>query len=176
MELKTEKIYLRPITAEDTEMVLRWRNSDGVKKYYLYRKDITPAEHGKWLAEKVGKGLVYQFIIVTRDSDTPIGSVYIQHIDRDNRNAEFGIFIGEDAALGHGYGTEAARLIVRFAFCELGLHKLYLRVLSDNIRAIRSYARVGFSTEGDMKDEVCIDGKFYDVTRMSILHADEIGE
>ena len=170
MELQKEDIYLRPITENDTQMVLQWRNSDGVKRFFLYRQDITPEVHTQWMREKVEKGLVYQFIIVIRESEMPIGSVYIQHIDQVNQNAEFGIFIGETSALGHGYGTMAAELMIRFAFTKLGLHKLYLRVLSDNIRAIRSYHHVGFSTEGNLKDEVCIDGIFYDVTRMSIIN------
>lgn len=168
MKLAKEGIYLRPITADDTEMVLRWRNSDGVKRFFLYRKDITPEEHNRWLREKVDKGLVYQFIIVVSETDTPIGSVYIQHIDQANQRGEFGIFIGETSGVGHGFGTTAAELIVQYAFDELGLQELYLRVLSDNVRAIRSYEHVGFSVEGNAKEAVCIDGAYRDVIRMSI--------
>lgn len=172
MELQKGDIYLRPITANDAEQVLRWRNSDGVKQFYLYRKDITPEEHQQWLREKVDRGLVYQFIIVVKASDTPIGSVYVQHIDRIHRSGEFGIFIGEPSALGRGFGTTAAELMVQFAFSELGLGKLYLRVLSDNIRAIKSYQSVGFSEECNMQEEVRIDGITYNVTRMSIIHGE----
>ncbi|MCI7726724.1 MAG: UDP-4-amino-4,6-dideoxy-N-acetyl-beta-L-altrosamine N-acetyltransferase [Clostridiales bacterium] len=168
MKLEKEGIYLRPITADDTEMVLHWRNSDSVKRFYLYRKDITPEEHSRWLSEKVDKGLVYQFIIVVSESDRPIGSVYIQHIDQTSQRGEFGIFIGETSAVGRGFGTTAAELIVQFAFGELGLHELYLRVLSDNVRAIRSYEHVGFSVEGNTREVACIDGAYHDVIRMSI--------
>ena len=169
MELKTERIYLRPIEEGDTETVLRWRNSPDVKKYFIYREDITPEEHGRWLREKVQKGKVAQFIIYLCEGDIPVGSVYMQSIDHKHKNAEYGIFIGEEAARGHGCGTDAARLAIKYAFDVLGLHKLYLRVFSDNERAIRSYERAGFVTEGVMRDDVCIDGKFYDVTRMAIL-------
>jgi RimJ/RimL family protein N-acetyltransferase len=112
MELKTERIYLRPIEEGDTEMVLRWRNSPDVKKYFIYREDITPEEHGRWLEEKVKTGKVAQFIIYLREGNIPVGSVYMQSIDHKHKNAEYGIFIGEAAARGHGCGTDAARLAV----------------------------------------------------------------
>ena len=174
MELSTEKIYLRHITEEDTEMVLRWRNSENVKKYFIYREDITPAEHQNWLDQKVKTGKVAQFIIYVKENNKPIGSVYMQSIDHLHKNAEYGIFIGESSALGCGYGTDAAKLAVKYAFEELKLHKLYLRVISDNDRAVRSYEHAGFVVEGVMKDEIFVDGKFHDVTRMAIIREDDI--
>ena len=169
MELSSEKIYLRPITEADTEMVLRWRNSDFIKERFIYRKDISPAEHQKWLDTKVKTGKVVQFIICVRESDMPIGSVYLQNIDPVHKNAEYGIFIGETSALGQGFGTDAAKLAVAYGFQELGLHKLYLRVISDNARAIASYKRAGFVVECEMRDEIFVDGRFRDVTRMAII-------
>ncbi|MBE6690164.1 MAG: UDP-4-amino-4,6-dideoxy-N-acetyl-beta-L-altrosamine N-acetyltransferase [Ruminococcaceae bacterium] len=174
MELYTENIYLRPITEADTEMVLRWRNSEAVKQYFIYRQDITPAEHLNWLETKVKTGKVAQFIIYMRENDMPIGSVYMQSIDPVHKNAEYGIFIGEHVALGKGCGTDAAKLAIRFAFEELGLHKLYLRVISDNQRAIRSYEKAGFEIEGVLKDDIFVDGKFCDVTRMAIIREETV--
>lgn len=174
MKLKTENIYLRPITEDDTEMVLRWRNSEAVKKYFIYRKDITPEEHQSWLDTKVKTGKVAQFIIHLCENDMPIGSVYMQSIDPVHKNAEYGIFIGEGAALGRGCGTDAAKLAIRYAFEELGLHKLYLRVISDNERAVRSYEKAGFVIEGVLKDDIYVDGRFCDVTRMAVIREETV--
>ena len=172
MELSTENIYLRPITDADTQMVLSWRNSDSVKRYFIYRNDITPEEHQKWLDTKVKCGKVAQFIIHLQDSGKAIGSVYMQNIDHVHKNAEYGIFIGDESARGRGCGTDAAKLAVKYAFETLGLHKLYLRVISDNTRAIASYERAGFVVEGNLQDEIFVDGKFCDVTRMAIIRKD----
>lgn len=169
MELKTDRIYLRPITEADTEMVLRWRNSDLVRQRFLYRKEITPADHMVWLKTKVYTGQVAQFIIYITETNKPIGSVYIQNINHTHKNAEYGIFIGEPDALGQGYGTDAARLAIRYAFEELELHKLYLRVIADNHQAIRSYQRAGFTVECVLNDEVYIEGEFCDIVRMAII-------
>lgn len=173
MELCTNAIYLRPIEAEDTAKVLKWRNSEEVKRHFIYRVDITPEEHQKWLDTKVKTGKVYQFIIHTKETGNPVGSVYIQSVDLTHKNAEYGIFIGEPEAKGKGYGTDAAKLMIQFAFEELKLHKLYLRVLTDNVRAIHSYEKAGFKTEGVLIDEIFVDGRFHDITRMSIIREEK---
>lgn len=173
MDLSTDKIYLRPITLEDTEMVLRWRNSDAVKQYFIYREDITVADHLSWMETKVKTGKVCQFIIYFKETDMPIGSVYLQSIDHVHKNAEYGIFIGETDALGKGCGKDAAKLAIEYAFEVLDLHKVYLRVLDNNKRAIRSYENAGFEVEGVMRDEVFVGGKFYDVVRMAVLRKEK---
>ena len=173
MVVSGKKVYLRPICEADTDMVLGWRNSDAVKKYFIFRGEITREQHLSWLHDKVEKGIVAQFIICTAETDTPVGSVYLQNIDPVHKNAEFGIFIGEACALGKGYGTEAASLIVAHGFDALGLHKIYLRVLTDNERAIASYIHAGFAVEGVMKDEIFVDGAFRDVTRMALLKEED---
>ena len=169
MELKSDKIYLQSISEKDTTMVLRWRNSDIVKQRFIYRLDITPEEHQRWLDNKVKTGEVVQFVIYLLENGKPIGSVYLQNVDYVHKKAEYGIFIGEKEALGKGYGTDAAKLVIRYAFEEMGLHKLYLRVISDNEYAIRSYRRAGFETESVMRDEIFVDGHYQDVTRMAII-------
>ena len=78
-------------------------------------------------------------IICDLFTDMPFGSVYIRDIDRVHNKAEYGFFIGEDDARGRGVGTAAARLMLRYCFEEEKLHRIYLRVYSDNLQAIRSY-------------------------------------
>ena len=75
--IQGERIFLRPITEEDTQMVLSWRNAKAVRDNFYYRKEITEAEHLAWLHEKVQKGLVHQFIVCMEPEGTPIGCVYL---------------------------------------------------------------------------------------------------
>ena len=56
--LRGQQIYLRPITAEDTELAVRWRNQPSVVVNFLYRKPITRKDHENWLANKVMKGQI----------------------------------------------------------------------------------------------------------------------
>lgn len=135
------RVTLRAIGAADTPNILRWRNSDSVRGNFLFRDELTADMHEQWLA-RVARGEVAQYIIILDDND--VGTVYLRDIDREHRRAEFGIYLGEAAARGHGAGTQAARLILDIAFAQLALETVFLRVLSDNAAAIRSYEKAGF--------------------------------
>ncbi|MEG1011498.1 MAG: GNAT family protein, partial [Ruthenibacterium sp.] len=97
-----------------------------------------------------------------------IGSVYLRDIDSENHKAELGVFIGDNTARGKGYGTLAIEKLLEYAFTNLKLHKVFLRVFKKNEIAIRSYEKTGFVKEGCFCDDVCIDGLFYDVVFMGI--------
>ena len=174
-QLKTlygDGIYLRPLSVADTDLIVDWRNRDFVKENFIYRGAFTKEGHLAWIENKIKTGEVIQFVLCT-DEDKPIGSVYLRDIDRTCRKAEYGIFIGEKEALSCGYGTAAAKLAVAFAFEELGLHKLMLRVLAGNDRAKRSYEKAGFVQEAYLKDEVFLDGGYRDLVLMAWINPKE---
>ena len=162
-------IHLRLMTYDDTENIIKWRNSDAVRKNFIYQGLFTVESHENWIRTMVETGKVVQMIIVETATDTPVGSVYVRDIDNTHHKAEYGIFIGEECARGKGYGTAAAKLMIEYCFKELSLHKLMLRVYADNPQAIRSYEKAGFEKEAYLKDEVCIDGKYRDIVLMAIL-------
>lgn len=164
------KIYLRLMTGEDTDNIVRWRNSDAVRTHFIYQKLFTRQSHEQWIENMVNTGKVVQMIICECGNDMPVGSVYIRDIDTVHHKGEYGIFIGEPSARGRGVGTAAAKLMIRYAFEELGLHRLFLRVFADNEQAIGSYEKAGFVKEAYLKDDVCIDGVYRDIILMAILN------
>ena len=163
-------IYLRLMTYEDTENIVNWRNSDAVRKNFIYQALFTRESHENWIRTMVETGKVVQMIICESDTDRPVGSVYIRDIDKTHQKAEYGIFIGEPQARGKGYGTAAAQLMIKYCFEELQLHRLFLRVYAENIQAIRSYEKAGFVKEAHLREDVCIDGKYHDIVLMGILN------
>lgn len=167
-------IFLRPMTEEDTDLIIRWRNSDAVRANFIYRELFTRQSHEHWIETMIKTGRVVQMIICERtDPDgeaEPVGSVYIRDIDNTHHKGEYGIFIGEENARGRGIGTIAAKLMVEYAFEELNLHKLFLRVFADNDRALCSYEKAGFLREAYLKDEVCIEGAYRDIVLMAVIN------
>lgn len=157
------------MTEEDTDLIVKWRNEDFVRQNFIYQKPFTREGHLHWIKTMVETGKVVQFIIFTRE-DVPVGSVYLRDIDRTFRKAEYGIFIGEKEALSKGYGAEAAGMMISYAFEELKLHKLMLRVLADNERARKSYEKAGFVQEAYLRDEVYLQGRYRDVILMAVLN------
>lgn len=168
--LQGEKVYLRPMTVEDTDWIVGWRNNPRVRKNFIYQKPFTREGHLKWIRDKVDTGEVIQFIICEKETDRPVGSVYFRDISEEHHKAEYGIFIGEDDAVGKGIGSETCRLACGYGFREENWHKIILRALSDNKAAIRSYEKAGFVQEAYLREEVCIDGIYRDVILMGLLN------
>lgn len=139
-----KQIYLRPMEITDTEKIVNWRNQDWVCRNFIYQEPFTVEGHMHWIRTQVEPGNAVQFIICTKQDNRPIGSVYFRDIDREQGTAEYGIFIGEEDAMGCGYGTAAAKEALEYAFTKLSLNKIYLRFLADNIGAGKSYERAGF--------------------------------
>lgn len=173
IEIVYKDVVLKPISVEDTDNIIKWRNSKAVRSYFLDQRLFTPESHLHWLNNVVLKNRAKQFIIWLTDSQMPVGTVYLKDIDLVNKKAEYGIFIGEESARGKGIGTKAAEAIINYGFNELGLHKIYLRVLAKNKTAIKSYVKAGFKQEAYFSDEVFLNGNYEDIVFMAIINTKE---
>lgn len=165
-----EQVYLRPITEEDTDDIIRWRNSEAVRPYFIYQKPFTREGHLHWLETMIYSGKGYQFIVCQIEDDKPIGSAYFRDYDKEHNKIEYGMFLGENGVKSKGIGTEIFKLSLQFAFEVLDIHKVYSRVFSDNAICLRSCEKVGIKQEGYFKDEVCINGEYKDVVMLGIIN------
>lgn len=167
-------IKLRDIKLEDTENILKWKNDKNVKKNFCIQEDLTREVHLNWYYNKILTGNVKQFIIFDEENQLDVGSTYLRDIDLKNKKAEFGIFIGEDCARGKGIGTKSAELTIKYAFEQLKLHKVFLRVFSNNIAGIKAYEKAGFTYEGTAKDDILVNNTYFqDIIFMSIINKKE---
>ncbi|MEW5988305.1 MAG: GNAT family protein [Chloroflexota bacterium] len=110
----------------------------------------------------------FDFMIRALAGDRLLGFVGLW-VDWKNGNAWVGIGIGEREYWGRGYGTEAMKLALRYAFSELNLHRVTLGVFEYNTRAQRSYEKAGFKVEGRIRGELHRDGRRWDGVYMGIL-------
>lgn len=155
---KQNKVFLRPISINDTENIVKWRNSSFVLEKLINQDLLTVEMHTDYYLKKIATKQIFQFIIVSKEdkNEKDIGTTFLKNIDYILKQAEFGIFIGEKDACGHGYGTEAVKLTIKYAFENLSLNKIYLTVFKDNINAIKAYERVGFKQE-KTKSDICFE-------------------
>ncbi len=113
------------------------------------------------------------FSIRALEDNRLLGDINIDVInDWGSRDSFVGLGIYNREDWGKGYGTDAMKVMLRFAFTEMNLRRVTLTVFEYNPRAIRSYEKVGFRHEGRMRGRLVKDGKRWDMLFMGILYED----
>jgi len=115
---------------------------------------------------------LFRFVIRTIGDDTIIGFCGLSDIEWSNGVAWLGIGISDPEHWGKGYGREAVRLLLRFGFHELNLHRIALGVFSYNDRAIELYRTLGFVHEGTERESIHRGGARYDMLIFGMLRGD----
>ena len=163
-------VTLRALTEADTANIVKWRNSESVRKNLYTQTELTEQQHLNYFQTVVKAGKCAQYIITVEEDGTAVdvGTVFIKNIDRENRKGEFGMFIGEERFRGKGYAAPAACEMLAIAFSELNLNRVYLSVMADNKPAIRTYEKAGFEKEGYLKEDYLRSNGFVDVAIMGI--------
>lgn len=171
MLFESSRIRLRKMTKEDTELYHKWRNDIEVMQSTNPSLDVYPKEATKEFVDTVILNSPHSksYIIMEKDNEIPIGIVSLINIDYKNRNAECIIDIGEKEYWGQGYGSEGLKLLLDFAFYEMNLHRVSLKVFSFNDRAIRLYNRIGFQEEGKSRQSLFRNGNWHDIIHMGLL-------
>jgi RimJ/RimL family protein N-acetyltransferase len=98
-----------------------------------------------------------------------IGEIRLDRIDLRDRRASLAIGIEDPSQLGKGLGSEAIALALGYAFNVLELHRVSVRVVDYNLRAIRAYQKCGFIIEGREREAALVDGGWHDDVMMAIL-------
>ncbi len=167
-------VRLRAIEREDIDRFVRWFNDPEVRRYLLMYEPMSRAKEERWFEERLSRKDDLLFALEVREGDrwVHIGNMGLHRIDWKNRVATLGIVIGEKEYWGKGYGTEAVKTMLRYAFHELGLNRVELETYSFNPRAQRCYQKAGFVREGIRRQALYRDGEFHDVITMGILRSE----
>ncbi len=165
-------VRLAPMDAETgAEWFARWdRDTEHMRLLDTDPHRLMTAKQIKAAIEKEEtESQEIQFAIRTLVEDRLIGFVALGGIIWPHGDSFVGIGIGDRTYWGKGYGTDAMRVLLRYAFTELNLHRLSLNVFSYNRRAIRSYEKVGFVVEGRQRQPLRRDGQYHDLIFMGVL-------
>jgi RimJ/RimL family protein N-acetyltransferase len=166
-ELRSDRIHLRKPAPAD----IRTRLSLGRHKEIVeaYGGDFDPAApYTTAHAEAAIRFLEKQAYAWVIDVDGYIGHIRLHSLVLDDKRAALAIGIDNPSCLGKGYGTEAVKLALSYAF-RTGLHRISLRVLASNARAIACYRKCGFIEEGREREAALVGGAWQDDIVMGIL-------
>lgn len=173
------RLYLRPITEDDGAFIVKWRNSEKVRKHCMTKTPITEESNRKFFKENVLTGKYKQYMVERIEEETglvtyPIATVYLKDIDKENRRCELCVFTSSDIEWEAEGQSMAVKLLLDKAFNEFGMHKVYSYVIynvSDNMEVLKG---AGFAIESVLKTEAIIDGKYTDVYRLCIYNPAEV--
>jgi len=170
-------VMLRELAREDIPIVNRWRQDrdlvDGLGAPARYiSEDVDQAWFEEYLRRR---GSDVRCAVLIQGEPEPVGLVSLTGIDAVHRRAEIHLLIGRRDLHGRGVGTEATRLMLKHAFGDLNLHRVFLSVLAHNAAAIRVYEKCGFVREGIARESAYKRGKYEDMLQMATLDRDFAG-
>jgi RimJ/RimL family protein N-acetyltransferase len=167
-----KSVVLAPLRPADSSLLFQWINDRELVTLSAPFRPVSRQDHDAWFDEVQRRPDTRILGIRLRDGDRLVGSSQLHSIHPVHRSAELQIRIGVSEARGHGVGTEAMHLLVRFGFEELDLHRIYLHVFEANEPAIRLYRRVGFRAEGVLRQAARIEDEWVDLVVMAILRSE----
>lgn len=164
-------IRLTSITPDDLPVLARWHEDAEFLRLYDSRPahPMTEAELGKWLADAVEDKNCFLFAVRSLAGGELLGYLELDGIDWQHGVCGMGLALGERACWGRGYGYDATKLGLRYAFDELNLHRVQVTVFSYNERSLALVAKVGFRQEGVFRERLQRDGRRYDMMLYGLL-------
>lgn len=153
---------LRELLEKDAEGMLEWMNDPEILKNFRFgaesrdKNDIINFIKEASVELIEGKSIHYAIV---DENDEYLGTVSLKNIDLSARNAEFAISLRKKAQ-GKGIGYKATMELLEMAFGRYDLHRVYLNVLTENLRAIRMYEKCGFIYEGEFRKHLFLYGEY----------------
>lgn len=168
MNLKGEKVYLRAVEKEDMEFLRMMINNPEMEKSVVgWSFPVSKYEQEKWFENQIQNKNNIRYIIEVENEK--IGLVTITNIDWKNRKACHGIKLCSDNVRSKGYGTDTVMTIMKYAFEELQLNKLYSTILEYNIASLNLYKKCGWTTDGILRESTFKGNKYVNEIAVSIL-------
>jgi RimJ/RimL family protein N-acetyltransferase len=166
-----ELVRLGPIERDYLPHYVEWLNDWEVRRFLAptLPHPLTIQDEDDWFNHQRDDQHSRMFAILTRSEGRVIGNCGLHQIDWTNRTATLGIFIGDRNYWGKGFGSDATRTLLRYAFEEANLHRIELEVFAFNPRAMRVYDKCGFKLEGTRKQVLFREGEWHDEHILAIL-------
>ncbi len=164
-------IRLRKLEEKDAEGMLEWMYDPEIQKRFRFNADGKDLDSVLGFIRQADVQLIHGKDIhyaITDANDEYLGTISLKSIDLTDKKAEYAISL-KGRAQGRGIATEATSKILKLAFEDYGLERIYLNVFSDNYPAIRLYERVGFVYEGEFRKHLFLRGEYKTLKWYSML-------
>ena len=160
-KIESDFMFLRKLEEKDAELMLEWMHDPMVNCFFQTNFSKSNKESVLKFINDSFTDLNQNFAIVSA-MDEYIGTISLKNISYKNRNAEYAIVLRQ-IAQGNGSAYNSTKEIIRYAFEDLNLHRVYLNVLSSNVKANNFYQKCGFKFEGTFKQHLYINNTYADL-------------
>jgi len=158
---------IREVHDKDLSYLLEWRNHPDVRKFMLTQHVITLDEHLSWFQRRAQDDSCKQMVV--ENYDEPIGFVQYDRVTVGGIiDWSFHVKPGSPKGTGRGLGGAA----LNYAFRQLCVHKVCGQVLGNNMASIGFHEKMGFIKEGQLREQVKLNGKYYDICFYGLLDRD----
>jgi RimJ/RimL family protein N-acetyltransferase len=174
-----ERVRLRSMERDDLPRAVQWLADPEARANIAAILPMSLEDEVAWFeAMKRRDKFLHVLAIDARDGEgwQHIGSAGFHEVTWRDRNAEFGIFIGDRNYWSKGYGTDAVKTLVSLGFGHYNLDKIFLRVFDFNTRAIRCYEKAGFVVEGRLRRHHYHEGRYHDELMMGLLREEWLAQ
>lgn len=170
MNIEGEKVILRAIEAKDNELLQSIINNPEIENALGgWSFPVSAQNQLDWFGSLKYNDRILRCIIELKENQQAIGVVILSDIDYKNGTAEIHIKLETGDFRTKGYGTDAIKTLLRYAFHELRLNLVYARVNRSNIASQKLFEKCGLLLEGNLRSRVYKQGKFIDVLSYSII-------
>ncbi|RCV48297.1 GNAT family N-acetyltransferase [Marinitenerispora sediminis] len=170
--LSGERVRLVPLTEEHAEALFEATRNDEIRRLTGTHRRWSREEVRQWCRERARQPDRVDLAIVDRPGNRFVGELSLMEVDAANESAAYRISLSGIEFTGQGLGKEATRLMLRYAFERIRLHRVWLEVFAFNMRAIATYRACGFTVEGRLRDALLWEGRRHDALLMAALEHD----
>ncbi len=171
--LANPRIRLVPAQVADAERIVTALQPAATQNLSFFAHNDLTLDRQRRYIERMRRDEHYLWVVERTSDGAIIGTAGLHEIDRNNHNARLGVLIFRQEDRGQGYGTEAILQVLQKAFSGFALHKVYLKVFTDNIRSTSHYMQLGFTTmEGIFRQEYWLNGGYKDMFRLAMFRDD----
>lgn len=167
-----DRVVLRPPEPIDYDLMFRWVNDEPTRRLSSTFHEVTWEEHISWITSASEDQDREILLIVNSESAEPIGQIHVFGMSHVHRSCEFSIRIGREGHRGRGFGTDAVNALLEHLWAQ-SIHRVFLHVFEDNLRAIRTYKKCGFAIEGILRDAARIDDRWRNLVLMAAINPND---
>ncbi len=143
LTFESERLRFRGIERRDAEQIVAWRNDDRINAYFIHHKTLTLEEHLAWYEAYLKNPDRYDYIIICKQDNRPIGTVTLRDFS-DLTRVDIGYAIAEVAYQKKGYAGEAITALMHFGAKQFGVSGVRAEIHVDNTASIRTVEKLHF--------------------------------